>query len=146
MSGLRIVARSSRGLMDAALPEDQRAEIDRVLREHTTANTMFHGLRTRASGHRAFMAVHVLVPGAWTVQQSHDFVERVEADLRAAVPDPPSTPTSNPRGPAFVRGRGLDRLSIPPSARSGWNRWRQSHREASPQALGRLRNRPGGSR
>jgi divalent metal cation (Fe/Co/Zn/Cd) transporter len=26
--------------------------------------------------------MHVLVPGTWTVQQGHDLVERVEADLR----------------------------------------------------------------
>jgi divalent metal cation (Fe/Co/Zn/Cd) transporter len=33
------------------------------------------------------MSVHVLVPGDWTVQRSHDVLEEVEADLRAAVAD-----------------------------------------------------------
>ena len=28
----------------------------------------------------------MLVPGDWTVQKGHDYAERIEADLRAAVP------------------------------------------------------------
>ena len=28
----------------------------------------------------------MLVPGAWTVQQGHDLVERVESEVRSAMP------------------------------------------------------------
>jgi divalent metal cation (Fe/Co/Zn/Cd) transporter len=45
----------------------------------------FHALRTRSAGARAFVSVHVLVPGDWTVQRGHDLVERVEHDLRATL-------------------------------------------------------------
>ena len=31
-------------------------------------------------------AVHVLVPPDWSVQQGHDLVERIEADMRRALP------------------------------------------------------------
>ncbi len=41
-----------------------------------------HALRTRRAGQRAFVSLHVLVPGEWTVQRGHDFVEEVEAALR----------------------------------------------------------------
>jgi divalent metal cation (Fe/Co/Zn/Cd) transporter len=30
--------------------------------------------------------VHVLVPGAWTVQRGHDVLECIEADIRARLP------------------------------------------------------------
>ena len=46
----------------------------------------FHALRTRESGHHRFVSLHVLVPGAWTVQQGHDYVEELERELREALP------------------------------------------------------------
>ena len=68
-----------------------RAEIFEALakkltdfREHEGID--FHALRTRQAGSRAFVSVHVLVPGAWTVQHGHDLVERVEDGLRAGLP------------------------------------------------------------
>jgi divalent metal cation (Fe/Co/Zn/Cd) transporter len=46
----------------------------------------FHALRTRQAGRQAFISLHVLVPGEWTVQRGHDVVENIEADIRAVVP------------------------------------------------------------
>ena len=46
----------------------------------------FHALRTRQAGSRRFVSMHVLVPGAWTVQRGHDLVEQVEAALRRRLP------------------------------------------------------------
>ena len=43
-------------------------------------------LRTRRSGRRSFVSVHVLVPGEWSVQEGHRLLERVERDAREAVP------------------------------------------------------------
>ena len=33
------------------------------------------------------MSVHVLVPGSWTVQRGHELLERIEADIRRALPE-----------------------------------------------------------
>lgn len=131
VSGLRLVARSSRGLMDAALPDQQREAIEAVLERHTSANTLFHGVRSRESGHRAFMSVHVLVPGAWSVQRAHDFVETVEADLRAAVDDLTVDTHIEPlEDPRSFSDEGLDRRSVPPSARPGFARLARGDRDA----------------
>lgn len=120
VSGLRLVARSSQGLMDVALPQQQRDAIDQVLERHTSVNTLFHGLRTRESGHRAFMSVHVLVPGAWSVQRAHDYVENVELDLRAVVNDLTVDTHIEPLEDArSFADEGLDRRSVPPSVRPG---------------------------
>ena len=45
-----------------------------------------HALRTRQSGARRFLSVHVLVPGDWTVQRGHQLLEQIEADIRNALP------------------------------------------------------------
>lgn len=120
VAGVKLVTRSSQGLMDAALPEQEREAIDQVLRRHTAADTLFHGIRTRESGHRAFMSVHVLVPGAWSVQRAHDLVERVEADLRDAVEDLTVDTHIEPlEDPRSFSDEGLDRRAVPPSASPG---------------------------
>ena len=41
---------------------------------------------TRRAGRRAFVSVHILVPGDWSVQRAHDFAEQVEDELRASLP------------------------------------------------------------
>ena len=84
-TAVSLVRRFVGGLMDRALSEDERAEVDRVLRGFTNSEVRFHALRTRRAGRRAFVSVHVLVPGAWTVQRGHDLAERVEAGLREAL-------------------------------------------------------------
>jgi cation diffusion facilitator family transporter len=71
------------GLMDRALSEDERAQVDTVLEEFASPDVHFHALRTRRAGRRAFVSLHLLVPGRWTVQAGHDLAERIEARLRA---------------------------------------------------------------
>lgn len=87
VTGILILGRSGRALMDPSLPEDERRVVDDVLARHASAQVRFHAVRTRVAGHRRFVSMHVLVPGAWTVARGHDLVELVEADLRAALRD-----------------------------------------------------------
>ena len=83
--GGMLVWRSVSGLMDSALPADERTLIDGVLDRHRTDGVDFHDIRTREAGHQRFVQMHMLVPGDWTVQQAHDLVEVVEDDLHAAI-------------------------------------------------------------
>jgi len=85
-TGLALLRRSGGGLMDRALPDAERAAIDRVLAPFATEAVRFHALRTRRSGRRSFVSMHVLVPGEWSVQEGHRLLERVERDVREAVP------------------------------------------------------------
>ena len=86
-TGYQLIRRSAAGLMDAALPQARQAAIEAVLEGYRRDGTGFHQLLTRQAGARAFVSVHVLVPGEWSVQQGHDHAERIEADIRAAVPN-----------------------------------------------------------
>lgn len=86
-SGIRIVRQSVLGLMDTALPAGEQETIRRILAQYGQAHVQFHALRTRQAGMRRFISFHVLVPGAWTVHQGHQFLERLEAEFRAALPN-----------------------------------------------------------
>jgi cation diffusion facilitator family transporter len=86
-TGAGLLRRSMLGLLDTALPEPERRSIAAVLAAHTGDGVQFHALRTRQAGARRFVSLHVLVPGEWTVQRGHDYLERLEEELRGAVPN-----------------------------------------------------------
>ena len=85
-AGGALMRRSIGGLMDRALPEPELRVIGDVLDAFRADGADFHALRTRQAGSRSFVSVHVLVPGAWSVQRGHDLVERLEAALAARLP------------------------------------------------------------
>ena len=86
-SGFHLIRRSTAGLMDKALSNPQQQAIQQVLTQYSQrGDIQFHALRTRQAGARHYVSFHVLVPGRWTVQQGHELLERIEADLRKVVP------------------------------------------------------------
>ncbi|MBI5106734.1 MAG: cation transporter [Solirubrobacterales bacterium] len=86
VTGVALVRRSGGGLMDRALDRTAYDEVDAALAAFRERGIAFHALRTRQAGRRAFVSVHVLVPGDWTVQRGHDLAEDVEAAVRARLP------------------------------------------------------------
>ena len=86
-TGIRFIRKSVLGLMDTALPMDEQILIRSVLETHKEAGVEYHALRTRQSGSRRFVSLHVLVPGIWTVQRGHQLVERIEEDISRALPN-----------------------------------------------------------
>jgi len=85
-SGFQIVRNSVLGLMDTALPVEEQIKLQQVLEQHLQTGVQYHALRTRQSGARRFISLHVLVPGIWPVQRGHQLLERIEADIRHALP------------------------------------------------------------
>jgi cation diffusion facilitator family transporter len=85
VSGVRIVRRSMAGLMDRSLPSREIEAIHKILQRHTMDRSAYHQLRTRKAGPRRFIDLHLLVPGSWTIQQTHDLSEQIENEIRAAV-------------------------------------------------------------
>ncbi len=75
---------TAQGLLDRALPPEDRKKISEILSRYENEGIRFHALRTRASGQRRFISMHVLVPGKWTVQRGHDLSEKIESNLAAA--------------------------------------------------------------
>ena len=84
-TGVRLLNDTAHGLLDTALPPEDQDAISRVLSRYEKKDVRFHAVRTRASGTRRFISMHVLVPGRWTVQQGHDLSEEIEKDLAEAL-------------------------------------------------------------
>ncbi len=115
-TGWQLMRRSAAGLMDASLPKAELDRIEAILASYRRQGLDFHALRTRQAGRRAFITLHILVPGAWTVQHGHDWSERIEADLRKAVPGAHVTTHLEPmEDPVSHIDRELDRR-MPPRA------------------------------
>ena len=85
-TGFNIVRRSIIGLMDVALPIEDLSAVEKVLKSYVGDAIQFHALWTRHAGSRKFVSVHVLVPGNWSVQHGHQLLERIEGDIRTALP------------------------------------------------------------
>ena len=86
-SGGRIVYKSVSGLMDAVLPAEERDTLRKVLEPYMQKGVECHAIRTRQSGRRRFVSLHVLVPGVWTVQDGHDLLEKIESCICQALPN-----------------------------------------------------------
>ncbi len=84
-TGVGLVRRSVEGLMDSALPADEKQVIETVMLKYRQTGVEFHALRTRQSASRRFISVHLLVPGAWSVHDAHHLAEDFEGEIRAAL-------------------------------------------------------------
>ena len=81
-SGFRIVKMSALGLMDTALLVEEQNLVTKALEPYAEKGVEFHAIRTRQSGARKFVSLHVIVPGKWTVHRGHRLLENIEADIR----------------------------------------------------------------
>lgn len=84
--GWSLIRRSFDGLMDRAIPAKEHARLIEVLERYKAQGFDYHQLRTRQSGKRSFIDVHLLVPGTTSVLDGHDVVERFESEVRALLP------------------------------------------------------------
>ncbi|HEX8994480.1 MAG TPA: cation diffusion facilitator family transporter, partial [Ktedonobacterales bacterium] len=109
-AGVQLIRESGYGLLDTALPQADQDTIARVLEPYRREGIEFHAMRTRSSGSRRFISLHVLVPGAWTVQQGHDLCESIEMALRRAMQETTVFTHLEPReDPVAWDDQGLDR-------------------------------------
>jgi len=114
-SGVCIVRKSALGLMDTALPVEEQNTLRKVLEPYIQNGVQYHALRTRQSGARQFVSVHVLVPGIWTVQRGHRLLESIEADICHALPRfTVFTHLESLNDSASWDDTSLDRTEIPP--------------------------------
>src|SRR6185295_982142 len=83
-----LMRRSFAGLLDAAIPEDERATIEKIFAEYRPRYGIdFHALLTRQAGARRFISFHLLVPDAWPVERAHRLSEEIEERIRSLVPN-----------------------------------------------------------
>lgn len=85
-TGAKLVNESLHGLMDKALDADELETIRTALDRFSDEGVQYHALRTRRAGSLKFMSVHLLMPGEWTIARGHDISEKLENELRQAIP------------------------------------------------------------
>lgn len=86
--GAVLMRRSFAGLLDAAIPEAERADIEKIFAEYRKRyGVEFHALLTRQAGARRFISFHLLVPDGWPVDRAHQLSEEIEERVRSLVPN-----------------------------------------------------------
>jgi cation diffusion facilitator family transporter len=87
-TGLRLMRRSWKGLLDAAISSEDTGEVTKLFAEYSRRyGVSFHALRTRQAGARRFISFHFLVPDEWSVAQAHRLSEEIEERIRSMVPN-----------------------------------------------------------
>ncbi len=84
--GVRVVRDSVGGLMDSALPPDQRLLLTQVIERHLGDALEAHDIRTRVVADTIFVEFHLVVPGEMTVSASHAMCDRIEGALASNYP------------------------------------------------------------
>lgn len=79
--GWQLIRRSLDGLLDPAFTASELAAVHETLDKFISSDVSFHAIRTRKSGIRRFVSLHVLVPGHWSVQRGHELSEEIEDAL-----------------------------------------------------------------
>jgi cation diffusion facilitator family transporter len=87
-TGWRLIDRSTRVLLDEALPDDELELIGEKVAEHRGQLIVgYHRLRSRRAGSKRHIDLHVTVPDDMTVAQAHDVAEHISADIAELLPN-----------------------------------------------------------
>lgn len=106
-----LLRRSIAGLMDASLPAEEQAIVVKVLDRYKLQGVEYHALRTRQAAARRFVSFHLLVPGSWTVQASHELLDQIENEIGQMLPGATVTAHLEPReDPASFEDAGPNRV------------------------------------
>jgi len=85
--GWSLVRASAQGLMDAALPEENIAAIEQILQSFSGRGVSYANFRTRRAGSASFVYVTVLVPPSWTIVETHNVLDEIEAAIGEELSD-----------------------------------------------------------
>lgn len=86
VSGVRILTRSSRVLVDEALPADEQRAIGEAVRAFGPRGVAgYHKLRTRRAGARRYVDLHVQFRAGTTLEDAHAIAHELQDAIRARV-------------------------------------------------------------
>jgi cation diffusion facilitator family transporter len=86
-TGGKLLRQTGLGLLDTALPAQEREVVNQILDPYRKQGIAFHAMRSRMAGRRRFVSFHVIVPGNWTVLKGHAICEEIELAIRSALPE-----------------------------------------------------------
>lgn len=80
-TGIKLIIRSTDGLMDAKLSEKELIRIREILDNFKGQDIHYHALYTRQSASKRFISFHLLVPGDYNVYNAHEITKSIENEL-----------------------------------------------------------------
>jgi cation diffusion facilitator family transporter len=112
-SGIRIVSRSSRVLVDEALPEDELARVGGAIRDFGAPEVAgFHKLRARRAGSRRHVDLHVQFRPGTTLERAHALSHQLQGEIKQRLDGADVLIHIEPQHPAAaVNPPGADRPS-----------------------------------
>jgi cation diffusion facilitator family transporter len=85
-AGVRLVTRSSRVLVDEALPEEELERIAAAIEgDHAPEVLGYHKLRARRAGSRRYIDLHVQFASGTTLERAHQLSHELQTAIRGAV-------------------------------------------------------------
>ncbi len=82
--GIDVFRRTTHDLMDSSCEEEEKAII--VVLDSNDGYLEYHELKTRRSGHKVFMEVHICMNGEVSLSAAHALSVKLEKELESAVP------------------------------------------------------------
>jgi cation diffusion facilitator family transporter len=83
-AGVRIINRSTRVLVDEALPDEELDAIRTAIEEHAPDEVVgFHKLRARRAGSRRYIDLHVQFRDGTTLRRAHEITHQLQGEIRA---------------------------------------------------------------
>ncbi len=83
ISGLRLLSRSSRVLVDEALPAEELAGVREAVEGHGAAEIAgFHALRARRAGSDRYVDLHVQFRRGTSLERAHDLAHELTREIR----------------------------------------------------------------
>ena len=82
-AGIQILSRSSRVLVDEALPEEELAVVRGAIEEFGSDEVVgFHKLRARRAGSRRYVDLHVQFRAGTTLESAHELAHELQREIR----------------------------------------------------------------
>jgi cation diffusion facilitator family transporter len=83
LAGVRILNRTTRVLMDEALPPEELDAVRRAIEDYGADEVVgFHRLRARRAGSRRYVDLHVQFRDGTTLKRAHDLTHALQGEIR----------------------------------------------------------------
>jgi cation diffusion facilitator family transporter len=85
-AGVRILTRTSRVLVDEALPQDELDAVRQAIQRHNAPEVAgFHKLRARRAGSRRYVDMHVQFKRGTTLERAHEVSHELQGEIRGSL-------------------------------------------------------------
>ena len=86
-SSIELTISAMGDIFDVRLPAEDEEKIWEVLSRYKGNCIDFHRLRSRKSGSVRFIDMHIVVPRKWSIEEAHKESDRIELEIREALPN-----------------------------------------------------------